>query len=156
MADRSFRLRGQSDAERQRTTTTEDIINRLMAGETSAARTQLQQAAQAANAVAQATGATIRPADQVAAEADSLIDRFQAEAPDSDQVARDITNLLENVNAPQHPAVQPSRREPSPQPGPSSAPSTSQAFNPEAAEFVPGQQVRPAFGDRPEYPLTIF
>lgn len=145
MADRTFRPRGQSDAERQRTTTTENIINRLLAGETGAARTQLQQAAQAAITAAQGAGATARPADQVIAEADSLIDRFQAEAPDSDQVARDITNLLENVNAPQHPAVQPSRREPSPQPGPSNAPTTSQTFNPEAAEFVPGQQVRLAF-----------
>ncbi len=149
MADRTFRPRGQSEAERQRATEIENITNRLLAGETAVARTQLQQAAQAANTAAQGAGATTRSADQVTAEANSLFDRFQAQTPDSDQALRDITNLLENVNAPQHPAVQPGHYEPSPERSSSNVPSTSQGFNPEAAEFVPGQQVRLAFGGRP-------
>jgi len=150
MADRTFHPRVQSEAERQRATEIENITNRLLAGETAAARTQLQQAAQAANTAAQGAGAPTRSADQVTAEANSLIDRFQAQTPDADQALRDITNLLENVNAPQHPAVQPGHHEP----GPSDVPSSSQTFNPEAAEFIPGQQVRPAFGGHPNYPLT--
>lgn len=149
MADRTFRPRGQSETERQRATEIENITNRLLAGETAAARTQLQQAAQAANTAAQGTGATTRSADQVTAEANDLIDRFQAQAPDSDQALRDITNLLENVNAPQHPAVQPGHYEPSPERSSSNVPSTSQGFNPEAAEFVPGQEVTLASGGRP-------
>lgn len=136
MADRTFHPRGQSDAERQRATQIEDITNRLLQGETAAARAQLQQMAQTAVAGPQGPEAATRSDAEVTAEADSLIDRFQAGDQDSDQVQSTITGFLENVNAPQHPAVRPRRDEAVPPPD---VASTSQGFNPEAAEFVPGQ-----------------
>lgn len=137
MADRTFHPRGQSDADRQRATQIEDITNRLLQGETAAARTQLQQMAQTGVAGPPGPDAATRSDAEVAAEADSLIERFQAGNQDSDQVQSTITGFLENVNAPQHPAVVPRRDETVPRPD---VASSSQAFNPEAAEFVPGQQ----------------
>ena len=149
MADRTFHPRGQSDADRQRATQIADITNRLLQGETAAARAQLQQMAQTAVAGPQGPGATTRPDAEVTAEADSLIDRFHAGNQDSDQVQGMITGFLENVNAPQHPAVQARRDETIPPPN---FPSTSQGFNPEAAEFVPGQQASQGGAGAPVMP----
>jgi len=134
MANRTFQVRGMSEADRQLHQCIRDLIHRLSAGDP-AAQALIQQLQQVVGPGVNLNVPAPVPAAQAEAEADRLIARFQAEPSDSDQARRELEALLENLQAPPRPVL----------PVHGAAPSildepVPQGLNPAAPEFVPVQQ----------------